>query len=712
MQVGSREIHLVDYLRVLQKRAWLAAAVAAAVFFGGTLVTLHQPKIYKATTRIEITNESETVVPYQNVVPNEAETYWGLEYYLQTQYRIIGSRNIAERAVKILQDAKQDGPDLKGGDPAGALMGMVTVDPIPDCHLVDVGVLNVDADRARDYANAIVQAYIEQSRDRRLKEVKDAVSWLSDQLKSYKQKKQEGDQKLLDFKKANDIVALEDRQTAATKKLRERLDAYNAAQTATAEKKSEYDKLKQLVDAAADKRTLAGVLPSEVLSALVLQLEKLDEEKSELATRYKDLDPKMQHVEQERQSTIARIDDEVKRQVDAKYAAWQLAKANEDALGKEVDAAKDEALDVEQKLVKFNTMLSDSETAEKFYASLDQRFNEADLTSLFQRDNIHVVDPAREPGGPILPRVPLDLALALGAGLLAGVGSAFFLEYLDRSVKGPEDVEHATGVPFLGVIPLAGNELESFEHPRSHVAEACRTVRTNILFAKPDAPTKTLLITSAAPSEGKSTTVVNLGIVFAAGGAKTLLVDTDLRRPRLHKIFGASNDRGLTNLIVGDGKIEDLVIATPAPGLFLLPSGPLPPNPAELLGSAAFQTVAKQLAAKYDRVLFDSPPVIAVTDPAVLSASVDAVVLIARAGGTARDLLAAARRRLADVHAPLIGVILNALDVEANRSAYGYYYYSHYYGQGGGKNGNGNGHGKADAPRDEKDDVAPGASRN
>jgi capsular exopolysaccharide synthesis family protein len=408
----------------------------------------------------------------------------------------------------------------------------------------------------------------------------------------------------------------------------------------------------------------------------------------------------MVRVESERQSTLARIDDEINRQVQAKFDALALAKAKEDSLAHEVDLAKDESLDVEQRLIKFNTMVSESETAEKFYASLDQRFNEADLTSLFQKDNIHVVDGARLPGAPIRPRVPMSLALSLAAGLLAGVGSAFFLEYLDRSVKGPEDVEHATGAPFLGVIPVAGEELEALHHPRSHVAEACRAVRTNILFAKPDDPSRTMLVTSAAPGEGKSTTVANLGIVFASGGARTLLVDTDLRRPRLHQMFGLSNDRGLTNLIVGDGKISDLVLPTAAPGLFLLPTGPIPPNPAELLGSASFAGVVKQLAAAYDRVIFDSPPVIAVTDPAVLSSVVDSVVLIARAGGTGRDLLAAARRRLGDVRAPLIGVILNALDVDANRSAYPYYYAQYY-----GSNGNGNGKG-------HKGRATPAAAEN
>src|SRR5579859_3708292 len=191
--------HLIDYLRVLRKRAWMAGAVAAAVFLGGVLITLRQTRIYKAAARIEITNEHNTVVPYQNVVPSEAETYWGLAYYLQTQYRIIASRSITERAVKILQEKGELGDDLKGGDPAGALLGKVQVEPIPDCHLVDVAVLDPVPERAMDYANAVVEAYIVDSRERRFKDIQDAVSWLAGQLKAYREKKQDYEQTLLEF---------------------------------------------------------------------------------------------------------------------------------------------------------------------------------------------------------------------------------------------------------------------------------------------------------------------------------------------------------------------------------------------------------------------------------------------------------------------------------------------------------------------------------
>lgn len=710
MQLGSREIHLLDYVRVLRKRIWLAVAVAAAVFVAGLFVTLRQTKIYKATARIEITNEHNTIVPFQSAVPSSAESYWGLAYYLQTQYRVISERPIAERAVKILTEKKELGPELQGSDPAGVLAGMIVVEPIPDCHLVDVSVLHPVPKHASDYANAIVNAYVQESRDRRLTEIKDAVSWLSGQLKSYKEKKQKFEGELLEFKRKNDIVNLEDRQSAATKKLRERLDKFNASQSTSAELKSEWTKLAE-ISKESDRKVLATVLQSDVLSALVQKVEELDQEKSRLEVKLTPKHPDMMRIESEKTAALKRIDGEVQRQVNAKKTSYELALAKEQALSREVDMAKDEALDVEQKLIEFNTMLSESETAERFYASLDQRFNEADVTSLFQKDNIHIWTTARQPGGPIRPKVPVNLAIALAAGLLAGVGAAFFVEYLDRSVKGAEDVELATGVPFLGVIPREEEALEVFRHPRSHVAEACRAVRTNLLFSRPDNPPKSILVTSAAPGEGKSTTVVNLGVTLAAGGQRVLLVDTDLRRPRLHSIFGVSNERGLTNLIVGDGTAETLVMKTEVPGLFLLPSGPIPPNPAELLGSAVFQAVAKGLIGAFDKVLFDSPPVIAVTDPAVLSSSVDAVILVARAGGTARDLLATTRRRLADVRAPLLGVILNAPDQGSQGTSYPYYY--SYYGESKEKgNGNGNGNGKRNGkPGSHAKDAPPDAPK-
>jgi polysaccharide biosynthesis transport protein len=258
---------------------------------------------------------------------------------------------------------------------------------------------------------------------------------------------------------------------------------------------------------------------------------------------------------------------------------------------------------------------------------------------------------------------------------------AFLLEQLDNTVNSQGDVEDRIGLPFLGFVPRVPQakekseeerELFVFRHPKSGVAEACRAIRTNLLFMTPDRPLRTMLVTSSGPREGKSTTVINTGITMAQSGSRVLLVDTDMRRPRLHKAFGVSNELGVSSAIVGEAVLAQIVKNTEVPNLFVAPCGPIPPNPAELFHARAFKDFVDAATNSFDRVIFDSPPVNAVADPLVLSTQVDGVLVVFRAGETPRALAQRAIRTLRAVNAHILGAILN--DVDIGNSRYGYYY--------------------------------------
>jgi capsular exopolysaccharide synthesis family protein len=313
-----------------------------------------------------------------------------------------------------------------------------------------------------------------------------------------------------------------------------------------------------------------------------------------------------------------------------------------------------------------------------------QRYNESGLEERDQANNIRMLDPAR--GAAVLaPNQRRTGIIGFAMGLMLGLGLAFFIEFLDRSVKSQDDIESTIGLPFLGMVPTAEDlgsngavkDLHIVRHPNSTAAECCRVVRTNILFASPDKPLKTLIITSSNPVEGKTTTVVNLGIAMAQSGHRTLIVDTDMRRPRLHKVLGTSNENGVSRLIVGEAEIESAVKSTDVPGLFLLPCGPIPPNPAELLQTERFSALARKLADRFDRVIFDSPPTLAVTDAAVLSRVTDGCVLVVRAGRTSRDALVRAKQSIASAGTRIVGVVLN--DVDLKKPQYSAYYSSYHY---------------------------------
>jgi len=356
--------------------------------------------------------------------------------------------------------------------------------------------------------------------------------------------------------------------------------------------------------------------------------------------------------------------------------------------GQKETAGKDrltqEAVELTEREGKYKQLTRDAKNAEEMHALLLRRLNESSLEEQDFANNIRVLDEARQPGGPISPNVRRSGMMGLALGFMLAFGLAFLIEFLDRTVKSQEDIETVAGLPFLGMVPSVGDpgdaptpELFISKNPTSTVAECCRVVRTNIQFCSADKPMHTMLVTSSNPVEGKTLNVVQLGIVMAQNGLRTLLVDTDMRRPRLHKAMKLSNENGVSRVLVGESDLDSAIKTTDVPNLYALPCGPIPPNPAELLQTERFAALVAQLAGKFDRVIFDSPPILAVTDRVVLSRLVDGTVLVVRAGPTSPDALKRSKQALRNVGTQITGVILN--DVNLKNPAYaGYYNYYHY----------------------------------
>jgi capsular exopolysaccharide synthesis family protein len=358
------------------------------------------------------------------------------------------------------------------------------------------------------------------------------------------------------------------------------------------------------------------------------------------------------------------------------------------------------------KEIEYHRLDRTREENEKLYAMLLERVKEADLARMMRVNNIRVVDVATEPGGSIRPRVSANVGIGVALGLLVGLVFAWVRQQLDSSVKSPDDLEQKLGLSFLGLLPevededsrerpgaekkkrkrfarlaegATGNPIELVVHnrPLSGIAEAARSVRTNLMFASPDKPHRRLLVTSAAPSEGKTTVACSIAIAFAQSGQRTCIIDCDLRRPRLHRIFGRAGDTGITNVLVGDATLDDVAKPTQVENLWSIPAGPTPPNPADLLHSAAFKKFLADVSARFDRVVIDSAPLVAVTDSAIVSTLVDGTVFVVRAFKTAVQVSRQGLRALRDVDANVVGAVLNGVNL--NRREYGYYYQYYYY---------------------------------
>ncbi|MCA9538573.1 MAG: polysaccharide biosynthesis tyrosine autokinase, partial [Myxococcales bacterium] len=629
---------------------------------------------------------------------------WNTREFFETEYRIIKSRKVAaivvERlglahdldflGVTALDDPEQRARALETADPVSKLVSRISVDPVSESRVVLIKVRDTDPERAASIADALALAYADQNVNRKVSAATEAVTWLDTQAKALKGELDAAEDALLAYKRENGILgaSLADRQNLVGLDLQDARRQHREAHRETSRLKARLDQIVRL-DPVEASTSVDEVLQNGLVQRLKEQRVALQNERSELLKRYLDkhpdvlvVDRKIQRVERSLAEEVAGIRQALKRDHDA-------ARETEKELATEVRALETQSREMQAHELTYRRLESQVESKKALHTQMLMRLKEAQLQAEARANNVRVLDPALVPRSPSSPRLLLNLAVAAVLALMGGIGLAFLVDRLDQTVKTQEQLE-AFGLTFLGIIPsirgLTGGLFKSgngnpdryvLENPNSTAAECVRTIRTNLLFMAPERALRSMLITSAGPREGKTTTCVNIGATMALSGSRTLLVDSDLRRPRMHHIFGMKNDRGLTNLILDpDADLSALVQPGGVDDLHIMCSGPLPPNPSELLHTQGFRRALDRLLETYDRVIFDSPPVLAVTDAQILGQQVDGAVLVVRAGETSRDMLRKATRLLTDVNVNLLGGLLNDLDV--NRRGYGQYAYQYY----------------------------------
>ncbi len=700
------EIDLRAYYEILRKRLWSILAIFAVVVAATAVWTLRQPRIYKATTSVVIDPRAPSVLKgVSDVVEIGAGTYWHTQEFYNTEYKVIQSLEIARRVVERLgldKDPDFVGEPKPGQEPPDAaeiLQSMVSVEPVRDSRMVEIAVSDTDPERAALLSTTVAEVYRDRNLERRIEGSGSAVEWLTEQLHVLKPKLEESEMRLFEFRKANDMLSasLEDRQNIVSQRLLKLNDRLTDLEAKKAMLGARVERIRALKKASKENRDALESLVEVTESALILRLKESlfqrIQEYAALKEKYLEKHPKLVQAKEALDSARAVLDAEVDKIVESIENEYAQVVEAERRIRKMVEETKAEAFELNKKEIEYSRLVREKEENERVYQLVLSRIKEASLAGQQQANNVRIIDRAVDkPGGAKLvsPRYAFNLAVAGVLGLFLGIGVAFVREYLDNTVKSQEDVEQALGLPFLGIIPLvprdgdASPDLHILTHPRGQVAEACRSIRTNLLFMSPDAPLGRIVVTSAGPREGKTTTVIDLGIVMAQSGAKVLLIDTDMRRPRLHKALGVPGDAGLSSLILCEVEIDEALKHTDVEGMSLLPCGPIPPNPAELLHAKRFEKILEELSKRYDRILLDSPPLGAVADAKILSVHADGTLLVARAGQTTKEMLGRAAESLLDVNAHILGVVLNQVDL-SNKS-YGYYYqyyrgYGEYYGK-------------------------------
>jgi succinoglycan biosynthesis transport protein ExoP len=696
------KVDLRSYWRTVRKR-WpfvvLSMIIATVVAF---VYTYRQAKVYESACQIIIDPQAPQVLPgSKDVVEMGTGSFWGNKEFYETQYRIIQSTNVGQRTAEKL--GLQYDPDYAGAlgpnhdmtSLGRAVAAQITVKPLKDSRLATITVTDRKPQRAALIANTIADTYIEYNLDYKLEGARSAMAWLAEQESDLKRQLEESELKLYQFKKDRNLLAvnLDDKQSM----LSNNLTSVNGKLTELRISRLALEAKRRMIERARDNITEQETLPELRENSTVKTLRDsfitYSKDYADASTKYGPEHPRIK-VLQDQMNVVRKAYEKVMNDELSTFEKnYQESVDNEKGLKALMEQQKNEAIEVSKIEVEYRPLLRASVQNEKMYSLISARQKEIDITGPMKTNNVRVLERAIVPGSPIRPNPIQNLLMGLMLGLGTGVALAFTIEALDNTLKTQADVEQFLGVPVLGLVPVIGGSAEPVEvladdlrqrdlgvflDPKSVAAECCRSIRTNILFMSPDRPIKTMVITSPSPQEGKTTTAINLSVTMAEAGGRVLIIDTDMRRPRLHRSFGVGNQLGISTVIVGKATLEEAIKHTDVPNLDVLTCGPVPPNPSELLHTDRFAAVLADCAKLYDRIVLDSPPTSAVTDPAVLGNLVDGVVLIIKAGETTRDSAIHARRQLMAAKARVIGVVVNAIDF--SNPAYGYeYYYRNYY---------------------------------
>jgi polysaccharide biosynthesis transport protein len=724
MHVNSHEDekHLTDYLRVLYKRRWAAIPAFLVIVVVGVINTYRTTPIYEAHAQILIEKDTPRVAGLNDMFTQQ-DGWYNDEFY-QTQYRILQSRSLARRAVKtmrlgehpaykrmiatpppmtltgaataaysavktaivgaapkterreVIPQPTASGETAQEAAPVDSFLGALTVVPVRNSRLVELRFTSSEPQLAADMANALAKTYIEQNLEFKFNSSKEATDWLSSQMAEQRKKVEDSEAQLQRYKEQHDAVAVEDRQNIVVQRLGEMNAAVTKAKTARIEKEALYNQLKAM-QTSGSIDSFPAVLANDYVQKIKGDLGDLQRQQAQLADKYGDRHPEMIKIRSAIQSTEAKLKNEIDKIVDSVRSEYESARSQEISLAGALDSQKGEALSLNRKGIEYSVLNREAESNRQIYESLLQRTKETGISGEFKASTIRVVDAAEVPKSPFLPRRERDVSLAALTGLLFAVGLVFFFEYLDNRIKSPQELRATLNVPFLGMVPSVPDQHQALitEGVPANFSESIRSIRTNVLFSSAEEGAHIIVVTSAGPGEGKSVVSSNLAVSLAQAGQRVLLIDADMRRPRVHEIFDLPQEPGLSNLLVGDCKPSEAVRKWKnVPGLCVLAAGMIPPNPAELLGSKRFEEYVSTLGEHFDWVLVDSPPVLAVADAAVVANGASGVVFVVGADQTSRQAAREAIHQLQSAHARVIGAVLNRVDLERNP-----YYYAHYY---------------------------------
>jgi polysaccharide biosynthesis transport protein len=680
---------LLEYWRIITKRKWLILSIIGSCVALGVLITLMQTPHYTSTVRLQIDRNVAKVVEGGSTAPVETAD----ADFLKTQYELLQSRTMGERVVSTLKLG--DDEDLLTQRTFGAVIGRAfkffrsaepqldkrakerravglvlesrTIRAVAGSRLIDVIVTDPSASRAAAIANAYADSFVASTIDKRFEANSYAKTFLDDQSKQLKVRLEESEKTLLEFAEKEQIIVVNEKSSIAENNLA----AANAALGLLISERTKNEQIWRQVEPSTS-MDLPQFLNNPVIGGLRTSRNTLFSEYQEKLQTFKPAYPVMMELNNRIREIDRQLASEVKSIKAALKGTFETSANQEDEARKQIDKLREEVLDLQKRSIKYNSLKREVDTNRSLYNSLLQRFKEVDIAGGVGANNVFIVDKALQSSVPSSPVMSRSLALSLFLGLLSGLGLAYMLELLDDTVRSADVIERISGLTTLGVIPKipASSTTEAeIADPRSAFSESYRSLSTSLQFTTDTGLPKTLVITSSGPSEGKSITSLAIAQHFATVGLKVLLIDSDLRKPSLHVKLKLENGKGLSNYLTGACTPPEAMQPTHLPNLTFMPSGPLPPNAADLLGSPRLLSLLTIGLEVYDLIVLDGPPVMGLADAQLLASSAAATIFVVGAGQARTGSVRVALKRLEMARAPIIGTVLTKFD--SKTAAYG-----------------------------------------
>ncbi len=678
-------LHLWDYLAVVRQRLPIAAGLFAAVVVATALYAWTRTPRYTATSRLLIESRGVNLTAMQDAY-DPGLSRINQRDIIQTQIQLIKSTPVMEAVLQ--QGVLAQSPDFQASrDPVRLLAEMIQVTPARSGYVLDVSLEREDPREAAGVVNAVVSAYLAENRRRRLGVSGEGIEEMKKKAEEMRERLDRSTADLHAFMASNRMVSFEEAQNIVVERLKGLNQKLTETEPLRIKAEASFRTAELALNSGGSIESIPGVLESSLISGHKMELAKLEQQYSEMQARLGDNHPQIQSLVAQMNALRTKLALESANIVAGLRGRYEQALNEERMLREELEKQEENVLHFNELASKYNLLRESRDSVQQAYSSIIRRIDELNVSQLSgQGDNVFVVAKAEVPqirSWPIRSRMML-MGLLLGAAL--AVGLCFFLDYMDTTIKGEADVRHYLGSPVIGGVPSAEMEAESgafddlfaLAKPRSHFAEAFRTARTALAFSSTDKAMRSIVVTSTMPSEGKTLVSLNLAIAHAQTGKRTLLVDTDLRKPRLNKVFSIDSAKGLTNLLAAPAESlapSEVIVSTGVENLFFLPTGPVPPNPVEMLDSARFRQLLGELKGQYDLLIFDSPPSLNLVDSLVLGKQMDGLMLVVRSFVTNKFAARQVVRQVEASHVRMLGVVLNNVDMPAGS----YYYYSTYY---------------------------------